>query len=196
MEIIKLTFGSVARGAMARIARVLLTGGVVAYPSDTVYGLGALISCKKAVEKIRYIKNRSYDKPLSILVRDLNMAGRYSYITQNARAYLPGPNTVLVIKRPLVKDWVSVGEKVGIRWPNFWFTQELMHNMVEPIITTSANLSGYPPAYSVQELLQQLGSRAQLIDLIVDAGVLLRRRPSAIIDLATKTILPRWLLQN
>lgn len=191
MEIIKLTFGNVARGAMARIARVLLTGGVVAYPSDTVYGLGAIISSKKAAEKIRYIKNRSYDKPFSILVRNLGMAAQYSYITPEIQAYLPGSYTVLVAKKPLVKEWVSGSDVVGIRWPNFWFTQELMHNMVEPIITTSANLSGYPPTYSVQELLRQLGSRAQLIDLIVDAGVLLRRRPSTIINLVTKTILQR-----
>lgn len=191
MEVIKFTFGNVARGGLARVARVLATGGIVAYPSDTVYGLGAIISSKKAAEKIRYIKNRGDDKPFSIMVRDLPMAARYSYITPEAQAYLPGPYTVLVAKKPLVKEWVSRSDLVGIRQPNFWFTQELMHNMVEPIITTSANLSGYPPAYSVSELLHQLGNRAQLIDLIVDAGVLLRRRPSAIIDLATKTILQR-----
>lgn len=174
-----------------RVARVLASGGVVVYPSDTVYGLGAVISCKKAVEKIRYIKGRSYDKPLSILVRDLPMASKYGYVTVDAGRYLPGPYTVLVAKKPLVKEWISNNELVGIRLPNFWFTKELMHNVVEPIVTTSANLSGYPPIYSISELLKQLGERAKLIDLVVDAGVLLRRPSSAIIDLAGKTTIRR-----
>lgn len=191
MEVIKLTLGNVTRGAMAHIARVLTVGGVVVYPSDTVYGLGAVISCKKAVEKIRYIKGRSYDKSLSILVRDLPMASRYGYVTADASRYLPGPYTVLVAKKPLVKEWISNNELVGIRLPNFWFTKELMHNVVEPIVTTSANLSGYAPVYSINELLRQLGERAKLIDLVVDAGVLLCRPSSAIIDLAGKTTIRR-----
>ena len=196
MEIIKLTFGNVARGAMARIGRVLVSGGVIAYPLDTVYGLGAIISSKKAIEKIRYIKGRDYAKPLSILVRDITMAARYSYITTEANPYLPGPYTVLVAKKPLVKDWVSNNDLVGIRLPDFWFTKELMHNVVEPIITTSANLSGYPPVYSIRELLQQLGDRAKMIDLIVDAGVLLRRPLSKIVDLTNKKIIEWWPSKN
>ena len=172
---------------MARVAQVLAAGGVVVYPSDTVYGIGAVISSRKAADKIRYIKGRDYDKPLSILVRDLPMASRYGYITPPASRYLPGPYTVLVVKKPLVKEWISRNELVGIRWPNFWFTRELMHNVVEPIVTTSANLSGYPPNYSINELLKQLGEQAKLIDLIVDAGVLLRRPSSTIINLASGT---------
>lgn len=191
MEVIKLASRNVARGAMARISRVLAVGGVVVYPSDTVYGLGAVISCKKAVEKIRYIKGQSYDKPLSILVRDLPMAMRYGYVTTEANKYLPGPYTVLVAKKPLVKEWISNNELVGIRLPNLWFTKELMHNVVEPIVTTSANLSGYPPVYSISELLKQLGERAKLIDLVVDAGVLLRRPLSKIVDLTNKRIIER-----
>ncbi|MFA5967092.1 MAG: L-threonylcarbamoyladenylate synthase [Patescibacteria group bacterium] len=191
MEVIKLTCGNVSRGAMARIGQVLAAGGVVVYPSDTVYGLGAIISCQKAVEKIKYIKGRYHDKSLSILVRDMAMANRYGYMTATVHRYLPGPYTVLVAKKPLVREWVSNNNLVGMRWPKFWFTEELMHNVIEPIITTSANLSGYPPAYSVYELLRQLGARAQMIDLIVDAGVLLRKPASTIIDLTSNKIMPR-----
>ena len=191
MEVIKITFGNVARGALARVSRVLATGGVVDYPSDTVYGLGAIISCQKAVEKLRYIKGRQPDKPLTILVRDLAMAQRYGYLTTTVQQYLPGPYTVLVTKKPLVRKWVSQNNLVGIRLPKFWFTNELMHNIVEPIITTSANLSGYPPVYSIYELLRQLGDRAQMIDLIVDAGVLLRQPASTIVDLTSNKIVPR-----
>ena len=75
--------------------------------------------------------------------------------------------------------------------PKFWFTDELMHNVIEPIITTSANSSGYPPVYSIQELLKQLGARIQMIDLIVDAGVLLRKPVSAIVDLTNNKIMQR-----
>lgn len=188
MEVIKLTFGNVARGAMARVSRVLASGGVVVYPSDTVYGLGAIISCKKAVEKIRAVKGRDGDKPLSILVRDMAMAGRYSYISASANQYLPGPYTVLTAKKSLVKEWISKNEMVGIRLPAFWFTQELMHNMLEPIVTTSANLANYPPAYSITELLRQLGDRAKMIDLIIDVGVLPRRPVSTIVNLMDKSI--------
>jgi len=191
MEVIKLTLGSINRGVMARVARVLAMGGVVAYPSDTVYGLGALINCKKAVEKIRQIKGRDNQKPLSILVRDLNMAGRYGYITPEINQYLPGPYTVLVARRPAVKEWVSSNELVGLRIPDFWFTKEMMHNVLEPVITTSANLSGYPPVYSINELLRQLGDRSGLIDLIVDAGVLQRKRPSTIVNLTDQSKIVR-----
>jgi len=188
MEVIKLTFGSLSRGAMSRVAQVLATGGVIVYPSDTVYGLGAIISCKKAIEKIRYIKGREGDRPLSILVRDMTMARRYSYITAAANEYLPGPYTILTAKKPLIKEWVSKNELVGIRIPSFWFTQELMHNMLEPIITTSANLSNYSPTYSINELLKQLGSRAKMIDLIVDVGILPRRPASTIVNLMDKSV--------
>ncbi|MFH0912421.1 MAG: L-threonylcarbamoyladenylate synthase [Patescibacteria group bacterium] len=188
MEIIKLTPSGATQTVLNRIGRVLATGGVVAYPTDTVYGLGAIISCQKAVEKIRYIKNRAPHHPLSIMVRDLPMAHRYGYLTPEIGKYLPGPYTVLVIKKTLVKNWISHNDLVGIRLPDFWFTKQLMHNVIEPIVTTSANLSGYPPVYSINDLLKQLSGRTHLIDLVVDAGILPRRAPSTIVDLNKKLV--------
>ena len=157
MDIIKLTFSGTNHDIMARIVRVLAVGGVIVYPIDTVYGLGALISCQSAVEKIKHIKGRYQNKPLSILVRDLPMAKQCSQLPAMANKYLPGPYTVLVKKKSLVPEWISSSNLVGIRCPKYWFTSQLMQYIQEPIVTTSANLSGHPPVYSVEELLKQLG---------------------------------------
>lgn len=183
MEIIKIDPNKVDPQAIDRIHQVLLKGGIIAYPTDTVYGLGAMISDRVAVGKIKRLKQRSADKPISIMVKDTEMAEEYAYVPPGIEKYLPGRYTILLRKKDGIKNWISNNEMVGVRIPDYSFTRVLMKHMIEPITTTSANFSGRPPVHSIKSLFKQFGEQAKVIDLIVDAGQLAYHPPSAVINL-------------
>jgi L-threonylcarbamoyladenylate synthase len=184
MEIIKVNPRGPEPEAIEKARVILLKGGVIVYPTDTVYGLGAVVSNQAAVERIKDIKGRSNTKPLSIMVRDFEMAERYGELPPGAEKYLPGPYTLLLAKKPLVPEWISSNDMVGIRIPDCQFTKALMAGLEEAITTTSANLTNYPPVHSVAAFLEQVGERAAMIDLIVDAGELAFNPPSTLINMS------------
>ena len=184
MKIIKLVAGEASPQELTQIADTFRQGGVVVYPTDTVYGLGAVIGNELAVAKIRAIKGRDGQKPVSIMVRDSVMAQAYGEVSRSvADRYLPGPYTLLVPARPGVERWISSNGQVGIRIPGHPFTLALMELMDEPVVTTSANLSGQPPVHSIAELRAQLGDKIDQVDLVIDGGELPPNPPSQIIDI-------------
>ncbi|MBN2585248.1 threonylcarbamoyl-AMP synthase [Patescibacteria group bacterium] len=184
MEIIKLNPVSPEPELIEKVRAILLRGGVIAYPTDTVYGLGALVSNLAAVKKINDIKERTADKPLSIMVKDLEMADYYGKIKSGIERYLPGRFTILVNKKDTVPTWITPNEFVGIRIPDYPFTKMLMAGMFEAVVTTSANISRQVPVHSIADLLAQVGKRADMIDLIVDAGELAFNPPSTLINMS------------
>lgn len=164
---------------------VLAYGGIILYPTDTVYGLGANIFNEKAVKKVYKIKNRTLSKPLSILVSkietlsilvDLNEKNK-EYISN----YLPGPFTFILKKKECVPDYITSKRNcVGIRIPNCKIARELAS--IFPITTTSANLSSESVLNSPNEILNQLDSK---VDLVLDIGPLKSNKPSKVIDLTS-----------
>ena len=168
--------------------KVLANGGVVLYPTDTVYGLAANIFNKKAVKRIYEIKKRSRFKPLSILVSDTEAISKVAYISQTDKSiidtYLPGPYTFILKKTPAVPLTVTSGLKqVGVRVPD----NDIACNLASifPITTTSANISDKEVLSAPEDILNQLNSE---IDLVLDVGPLDSSSPSTLIDLTEKQL--------
>jgi L-threonylcarbamoyladenylate synthase len=174
--------------AVAKAAEVLRSGGVILYPTDTLYGLGADATSTEAIAKIYAIKGRDEKKPLHAIVSDIHMANEYGEVNEKAFAlacaYLPGPLTLILRKRAdiaMSKD----RDEFAIRIPDNRFCIELAKAFGKPYTTTSANLSGEATGRSVSAILDQLGERASLIDLVIDAGELPERKPSTIVNIRT-----------
>ena len=172
-------------------AAVMRAGGVILYPTDTLYGLGADALSDEAVVKVYAIKERDEWKPIHCIILDLEMAERYAEVNESARKlakkFLPGPLTLVLRKRTEFSTGIFRGnETVGIRIPNDEFCLALARVLGKPYTTTSANLSGKETGRDVQTITGQLGSMAASLDLIVDAGRLPLRKPSTVVDLTGK----------
>lgn len=164
---------------------VLANGGVIIYPTDTVYGLGANIFDNKAVRDIFKIKQRSFLKPLSVLVSDteaIELIAQFSiYQKDTIEKYLPGPYTFILNKTPVVPRVVTGGlTHVGVRVPKNEIACKLAS--LFPITTTSANLTDEEVLSAPEDILNQLGCD---VDLVIDVGPLKSNKASTIIDLTT-----------
>src|SRR5512136_84162 len=162
-----------AEGALAEAVDVLRHGGVVAYPSDTVYGLGASASDALAVERVFAVKDRDAEKALSLLLADAaDLAPLCSNVPLLARVfaqrYWPGRLT-LVLRRSLAFESAALGggDTVAVRVPDHAFLRELIRALGEPITGTSANRSGRPACRSAREVERELGDA---VDLVIDGG--------------------------
>jgi len=174
-------------------AAALKKGGVVLYPTDTLYGLGADAFSNTAVDKIYAVKERKDDKPIHAIVSDLGMAGKYGYIDDRIRKIateLPmGKITFIVKKRVGVTGGIMRGMKTfGFRIPDNRFCQDMIRVFGKPITATSANASGYPPQNSIGPIFIQIGKNAGLIDVAVNAGELPESKPSTVIDCTGKEL--------
>jgi L-threonylcarbamoyladenylate synthase len=179
-------------GAIRYAANVLQRNGLVAFPTDTVYGVGALAFQAEAVEKLYTIKERSKEKAIPVLIAhpaDLKrVAGELTPTAQRlAEKFWPGPLTLVVSKQPSLPEAVSAAATVGVRVPDQPLTQQLLE-LTGPLAVTSANLSGAPAALTADEVLAQLSGR---IELLLDGGRVLGGQPSTVVDCsgATFTIL-------
>lgn len=172
---------------MKNVLKILKKGGVVAVPTDTVYGLIALAENKEAVEKIYSIKRRPRDKPLPVFVEDIEGAVKLlrevpDYAMRLMEAFWPGPLTVVGYASheapPLA---VSPEGKIGIRIPSGKEIQEILQNIKAPLVSTSANISGSPPLKSGEEVRSVLGAE---IDYVVEghSGSL----PSTVVEITGK----------
>ncbi len=161
------------RGHWVRIKRILNLGGVIAYPTDTFYGLGVNPFNEQAVSRIFEIKNRPVDKPLLLLVSSIHQVPRLvGEISPTAATLIeklwPGPTTLLLKAAPhLPGNLTAHTGKIGIRLPGSELTRKLIEGVGFPITGTSANISGDGNSKSAQEVLDAFGSR---IDLILDGG--------------------------
>jgi L-threonylcarbamoyladenylate synthase len=183
MKVLKTSIDEVDEDIVEEAIRVLANGGIVLYPTDTVYGLGANIFDNDAVKKVFDIKQRSRLKPLSILVRDvesINLVARLSRSQKETiRNYLPGPYTFILNKRVIVPRVITSGSSyVGVRVPDNELACRLAG--IFPITTTSANISDDEVLSNPQDILRQLGCD---VDLVIDVGELESSRASSIIDL-------------
>ena len=162
-----------ADGALAEAVAVLKGGGVVAYPSDTVYGLGAAAGDARAVERVFAVKDRDTERALSLLLADAadltSLCAQVPFLARVlAQRYWPGPLT-LVLKRSRSFESAALGggDTVAVRVPDHAFLREFIRGLGEPITGTSANRSGRPACRSAQEVEQELGDA---VDLIIDGG--------------------------
>jgi L-threonylcarbamoyladenylate synthase len=169
--------------ALPRAVEVLLSGGLVAFPTDTVYGLGALAFDRKAVESIYTAKDRPVEKAIPVLIGDMEDLGKVcleipEIALKLADRFWPGPLTLVIPKNPELSDAVSAGATVGVRIPDHPVALDLLRR-AGPMAVTSANLSGQPSPNSAQEVFTQLAGR---IALILDGGVTPGGIPSTVVD--------------
>ena len=158
---------------LERIVDVLQKDGVIAYPTDTLFGLGCLASRKKAHERILAIKGRDGKRPMSILCSDLEMLCRYTRHLETPtfrilKQLLPGPYTVVLPASREVPRHLQNKQTAGLRIPNHSFCIALTKLLGEPIITTSCQKKGEPPMQTAWEIDDELG---QTLDLVIESGV-------------------------
>lgn len=164
------------------VVEEVLNGELVVYPTETVYGIGACIYNETAVKKLYMAKNRPFDMPLSVAVADKKMAELIAEVDERAEklidAFLPGPLTIIIKKKPEVPDIVtSMSEKVGIRIPDHPLALEIIRK-TGPIVATSANLHSHPDAVTVDEAEKDLGDN---VSTYIDCGPCNLGKPSTII---------------
>lgn len=169
-------------------ADVLQRGGVIAYPSDTVYGLGAIISNDAAVRRIYELKGRDWQRPLLIAVADFEMLANYCAVQPAAsdalRRLWPGAVSVLLPPRGNVPSLITAGRpQVGVRMPLSPPLQDLIKRVGEPITATSANLAGRPEVTEAEEVYLP-------VDFVM-RGSCRWQQPSTLVDLAGRKILRR-----
>jgi len=167
-----------------KAADLLRDGGVIIYPTDTIYGLGCDITNKEAIERIRRIKGRSSKKPMSFVCADLSNVSDYAHVSNHAyrilKRSLPGPYTfVLPATRETPRILQTKQKTVGLRVPNHPVPLALVAELGNPIISTSANYTDQEVLTDPYELEQTLGKQ---VDLILECGQL-PVMPSSVISL-------------
>lgn len=173
---------------IAKAAEVLRAGGLVIYPTETTYGLGADATNPEAIQKLLAYKAKRSGKALSIMVADQTMAEGYVELNDTARSayakFLPGPVTVVSVGRHKVAPEVESSDgTLGIRISSYKLARDLAAALGRPFTATSANPSGEKRPYSVEDVLERCSPRQkELIDLIIDAGELPRNEPSTVVD--------------
>ena len=164
---------------------VLKRGGLVAFPTDTVYGLGAGANIPQAVARVYQVKQRPLNMALPLLLADVSQMSEVAEPVPAiawllANKFLPGALTIVLYKSSSVPDSVAAGGKtVAIRVPAHPVTVALIQGLGMPVVGTSANLSGMPSALTADEVHSQLGDR---VDLVINGGRCSGGRESTVID--------------
>ncbi len=171
-------------------ARQIIGGGVIVYPTETVYGLGANALDEQAVMRVFQIKKRPLSMPIFMAVSSIQMLEKVATITEDDMDLLeqlfPGPVSVLVRKRSIVPDILTAGSSlVGIRIPDHETALKII-DLAGPITSTSANRTGSPPPTSASEVSREIADR---VDLVVDGGKSRYSEPSTLLDLCSRKII-------
>ena len=177
------------KNSVQRAMEILQTGGVIVYPTDTLYGFGADATNESAIDKINHIKGRA--GPMSVMAANKNMAIGWMDITNKQieiiEPYLGGAQTLIVPATPNIVNTKILGENntLEIRIPSNKFCNELLFQFGKPIISTSVNRAGEQPMNDPNQIESEFGSE---IDLIIDGGTSLESKGSTIYKLKDNNI--------
>jgi L-threonylcarbamoyladenylate synthase len=174
---------------LERAANLMMKGEVVVCPTDSGYAFSANALDTRAVAKVFYLKGRASSNPIHVAVNSIEEAEKYAYLNDAARYlaahYLPGALTLVLPKKDTIPAALVGGlNTVGIRVPDNRVIQRLAEITGRPLTATSANVSGRPGTYSVEEVAAQLGENLQLVAMVLDQGPLKIREVSTIVDLS------------
>jgi L-threonylcarbamoyladenylate synthase len=168
---------------------ILKKGGIIVYPTDTVYGIGTSMFNKEGIERIFEIKGRNKKIPVSIAVSSIEMAKKMAYFDDPSERmflkYMPGSLTMILKNKGAPENITRGSGTVGIRMPANEIVLRIIEGLGNPITSTSANMHGKPPATTIKEAKEQLGNE---IDLYVDGGVC-DKRASTIFDCIHKKVI-------
>jgi len=190
-EILKIDPKDPEETDIARAAQFILDGEVIAYPTETIYGLGADVLNKKGVKKIYELKSRDYGLPIAILVSDMTMLKDYvAEIPEQAkvlmRRFWPGPLTILFsVNDKIPQGLLTNTHKIGVRISSHPIAAALVAAVRRPITTTSANLSGFPPSLNVRHVEKYFG---QKLPCLIDGGECEPTRGSTVVDVTDESM--------
>jgi tRNA threonylcarbamoyl adenosine modification protein (Sua5/YciO/YrdC/YwlC family) len=168
---------------------ILRQGGIIIYPTDTVYGLGCDLSNKKGIERIYELKRRNRKQPLSFICSDLKHISQYAMVTDYAyktmKRLLPGPYTfILEASRLVPKIILPKRSTTGIRVPDNQICLDLIKELGQPIISTSVKTADGEDLGTPYEIQERFG---RTVDLIIDGGIIIPE-PSSVISLVDDNI--------
>lgn len=175
--------------ALETALQVMEEGGIIAFPTDTVYGLACPAFSRKGIEKLYQIKGRETTKAIPILIGSLDQLSMIAPALPEAALNLadhfwPGALTLVIPRSPDLPDVISAQPTIAVRMPDHPFTLTLIKQS-GPLATTSANRSGQANPLSAEDVMAQLGG---LIDLVLDGGVVTGGVPSTIVDCTTTKV--------
>ncbi len=181
--------------AIARAVEILRSGGVIAFPTDTVYGIGAHGLIGAAVERLYEIKERPNDKSIPLLLadaKDVMLVARAVPPIGHAlmQRYWPGALTLVLRKQPHIPEAISAADTVAVRVPDHPLVRALIRALGAPLAATSANKSGRPELLDAQAIAAELGLG---LELVLDGGTLAGGVPSTVVDV---TVEPMRILRE
>lgn len=174
------------------IAEQLLNGAVIAFPTDTVYGVGVIYNDLLALNNLKKAKGRPETKPIPTMVSSLDGLKSVAYVNEDAlkvaKAFMPGGITLILPKKENVKDFVTNGKaSIAVRIPNNQFILKLITKCGKPLLVSSANLSGGPNCFTEEDVLKQLEGRINGV-VSGDAGGTMA---STIVDMTDNPLIVR-----
>tara|TARA_Y100000310_G_scaffold344704_1_gene458906 strand:+ start:6270 stop:6860 length:591 start_codon:yes stop_codon:yes gene_type:complete len=172
-------------------AAFLKKGKVLVFPTDTVYGLVADATNRKAVQKIFQIKGRKQGKPLPIFVNSITMAKTLAKVSSLQEKYMrkvwPGKVTLVLESKGVLPKETGTAKSIGLRIPKHELLQAILKKARRPLTGTSANLAGNPPFSDGKAVLKEFQEKKYAPDILIDAGRLSRSYPSKVIDITETT---------
>ena len=183
---VKTIIAKANKNNIKKAVRILRKGGLVIYPTETCYGLGADATNVKAIRRVYKIKKRSYSKPIHIIVSNLRMMERYGEITKEIRflvkKFMPGPLSIVTRKKKTIPKVLNPKE-ITFRIPGHLIALKLVKEFKKPITTTSANISEQPPLYKIKDVIRTFENK---VEMIFDCGNLKKTKPSTFINMKSK----------
>lgn len=182
-------FDTVNEESLKESADIIKSGGIVAFPTETVYGLGADALNPEAIEKIFIAKGRPNDNPLIIHIHNISVLDKYvkeipSVLTMLSKLYMPGPLTVVLKKKDIIPNNVTAGlDTVAVRIPDNEIALKLIEYSNTPIAAPSANISGRPSPTMYEHVVSDLFGKA---DAIINGGKTRIGLESTVLDLTTE----------
>ncbi len=191
MEILKISRKDQGK-IIGKALRSLRREDVFICPTDTVYGLIGSAESNQAVSKVFKIKKRLKSKSIPIFVKDIKTAKKLAFVNKKQEIFLkrvwPGRVTVILKRKDKKLPRILFGQKktIALRIPNYKLINILLERIREPLIGTSANISGKPASTKIKDIIKQFEKENFQPDLVLDAGNLAKNKPSRVIDLTDK----------
>lgn len=176
------------QGVVSKATEFLKKGKLVAFPTETVYGLGADMQNIQSIQRLYQVKKRPLSNPLALLIAfpdSLNELWQEvpPLAKELIEAFWPGGLTLVYYKHPQVNSLITANSpRLGVRMPNHSVPLALAKELGRPIVATSANLSGHPSSNEASQVLDDLGDQ---IDLLLDGGPTELKEASTVLDLTT-----------
>jgi L-threonylcarbamoyladenylate synthase len=186
-EILKIGADNSEEIILTRAVEILVDGGIIAYPTETFYGLGADATNEEAIEKIFAVKGRNFKNPVSLIIGQANdIHPLVQDVPETAKklmaAFWPGALTIVFSAADIVSPLLTAGSgKIGLRVSSHPIALGIVQKLKRPLTATSANLSGAPECTRASEVAEQLSNK---IDAIIDLGDTPGAKGSTIIDVS------------